>query len=61
MAEGDADITAMACTALSNYVDRSEAAAAAEKALGFLSSAQQEDGGFRFEEGTAPKPTPRFW
>ncbi len=50
MAEGDADITAMALTALSNYVDRSEVAAAAEKALGFLSSAQQEDGGFRFEE-----------
>ncbi|HMM06970.1 MAG TPA: terpene cyclase/mutase family protein [Clostridiales bacterium] len=50
MEDADADITAMALTALSNYVDRSEVAAAVEKALGCLSSMQQEDGGFRFDE-----------
>lgn len=50
MAEADADITAMALTALSNYMDRSEVAAAVEKALGCLSSAQKENGAFCSDE-----------
>jgi len=42
----DADLTAMALQALAPYRDQAAVAAAAERALTFLSTAQQPDGGF---------------
>jgi hypothetical protein len=43
---GDPDITAMAVTALAPHLTESGVAAAVDKAVGFLSSAQAADGGF---------------
>ena len=42
----EADITAMAICALSRYLDRNDTASAIEKALSFLSSIQNSDGGY---------------
>lgn len=49
----DADVTAMALTALSFYDDRTEVSAAIDSALQCLSSMQDENGGF----GTYGEPT----
>ncbi|OBZ08821.1 hypothetical protein A8L34_21920 [Bacillus sp. FJAT-27264] len=43
----DVDITAMTVTALSNYKDQALVKAAIEKALGWLSSQQLENGGYK--------------
>ncbi|MFF2911936.1 DUF4430 domain-containing protein [Paenibacillus sp. NPDC057934] len=43
----DIDITAMAVTALSNYKDQALVKAAIDKALGWLSSQQLENGGYK--------------
>lgn len=43
---GDADVTAMALQALSNYTDRSDVKESVERALAWLSAAQCADGGF---------------
>ena len=42
----DVDLTAMAVTALVPYLEKSDVKAAVERALTFLSDAQQDDGGF---------------
>lgn len=44
--ESDVDMTAMALCALAPYKDRDEVKEAAEGALGYLSGAQEADGGF---------------
>lgn len=44
--DADADITAMVITALANYTDRSDVAAALEDALSCLASMQTENAGF---------------
>lgn len=43
----DIDITAMAVTALSNYMDQAAVKAAVDKALGLLSAQQLENGGYK--------------
>lgn len=47
----DADITAMALCALAKYRGRSDVSAAADRALEFLSNAQNADGGFASWDG----------
>lgn len=45
-AGADIDVTAMALTALSDYTDNADIKSAVDKALVYISSVQEEDGGF---------------
>ena len=49
----DTDLTAMAVCALSQHMDQPAVSAAVEKALGFISSAQDYDGTFVFSGGAS--------